>query len=47
MNINTFSALNISVNATLNNYDSQGLNGKLKLMGCAMIFFFFLNVVGP
>ena len=31
--------LNISVNITLKNYDSQGLNEKLKLMGEAMKFF--------
>ena len=31
--------LNISVNITLKNYDSEGLNEKLKLMGEAMKFF--------
>ena len=39
VNINYFSALNISVNTTLKCYHSQGLNEKLKLMGGATIFF--------
>ena len=36
VNINSFSALNISVNTTLKYYGSQSLNENLKLMGGAM-----------
>ena len=39
MNINSFSALSISVNNTLKYYDSKTLNKKLILMGGTMKLF--------
>ena len=39
VSINSFSALNITVNTALKDYHKQALNKKLKLMGVDKIFF--------